>query len=104
MSSSQTDLRHFEVRLSYLKDRTPSPSGRAWLTNTEVHVLCATLERAVELAREKYPDAVMHAVQPRSSNVTMIVDEHEQKPSYLETAEQWYNEGVRLGFITTSDI
>lgn len=95
--SAESDLRHFEVRLSY-SSGIPA-GGRTYMRNTEVHVLCETLERAVELAREKYPEGVMHAVQPRSANVTMIVDEF--TPS-TPTADEWYKEGVRLGYITTS--
>jgi hypothetical protein len=71
-------MRHFEVRLSRpVEHEYTSVQGEkkrhTSMDNEELHIACETAQRAIELALEAFPDAVIHVVQAKA-RAHLIVD------------------------------
>lgn len=60
----------FRVELSHPVER----NERTWMQNETLQVLADTLERAVAVARETYPDAVMHVVRRLGDRQKVLID------------------------------
>jgi len=70
-------MKHYEVRYTDQVEREPNPQHgpRTWTRNCEAHVATTSVERAIELVRERVPDAVIISVQCRNSHMELIVDD-----------------------------
>lgn len=64
-------MRHFEVRLSHPVERPERTVPM--MVNEELHIACETAQRAIELALEAFPNAVIHVVHAKA-RAHLIVD------------------------------
>jgi len=72
-------MRHYEVRYTDQVENTnprmgTNPGPRVYTRNCEAHVATTSVERAIELVRERVPEAVIVSVQCRNSHMELIVD------------------------------
>lgn len=67
--------RHWEVGGSL-----PPEEGRNWRKNVVLHIVTATVERALVLARVKHPELMIHRVEHRGQ-LDIIDDQSDQVDS-----------------------
>jgi hypothetical protein len=68
-------MKHYEVRYTDQVERNDTKLGpRTWTRNCEAHVATTSVERAIELVKERVPDAVIVSVQCRNAHMALIVD------------------------------
>jgi hypothetical protein len=71
-------MKHYEVRYTeQVKHDPPMKAGlpKSWTRNCEAHVATTSVERAIELVKERVPEAVIVSVQCRNSHMELIVDQ-----------------------------
>lgn len=61
---------HFVVDFS--EPRTTQ--GRPWNANVSIDVVCDTAERAIELVRQRHPDARVHVVRRVGGRAELLID------------------------------
>lgn len=67
----------FRVELSHPVERqgvVHNEAHRTYMRNETLQVLADTLERAVAVARDVYPDSVMHAVHRLGDRAKVLID------------------------------
>lgn len=63
---------HFVCEFSEPVDRG---NGTVWWRNTSLNVMCSTLDRAVEMCRERHPDARLHVVRRVGTDKEILIDD-----------------------------
>lgn len=67
----ELEAKLFAVELSH---PYTNEAGRTWMVNEQRHMFCATAERAIELAHEAHPDAVIHVVRSVGARKPVLID------------------------------
>ena len=77
--SAKLEAKLFAVELSYphhytAKNQAGETVPLVQNRNDQRHIFCHTAERAIELARETHPDAVIHVVRCVGARQPVIID------------------------------